>query len=486
MAVNQGSRGALVTWTVIMTILFVTMTIVAIYSYVEAGNQREAATKLAQQYGDILAEGELSSPDLAALKEARSSAPEGSDINPSMKLMRVAMAQRDALARLISGSATTDPARAQMGATAALTASAEKVKELTGAVLPIESATGAIEALTRIVTDLKTEAETMKQQRDAANAAAEAAAKRAQETIESLNQNVEVIRGQSNQALAQVDAVTQTKDQQIAELNARLDEAAKAAQEQSARDQVQIADLGAQVKKSQEQIRILTDRLRGLRQDPTQAVIRQADGIISRIAGNNAVYINLGAGDQITPGLTFSVYDKVTGIPAAGDPTTDANLPEGKASIEVIRVGQNSSECRIISQKRGEVLSEGDLIVNLVYDRNVKFNFLVFGNFDLDQNGVATAGDAEVVKRLITQWGGRVVDTLDVNTDFLVLGAEPVVPPFSREELEDPINKAKYDSAIAEEQAYQDLRTQARDFYIPILNQNRFLHLIGFYDQARK
>jgi BRCT domain type II-containing protein len=29
------------------------------------------------------------------------------------------------------------------------------------------------------------------------------------------------------------------------------------------------------------------------------------------------------------------------------------------------------------------------------------------------------------VRRLITQWGGRLADEVNVNTDFIVLGAQP-------------------------------------------------------------
>jgi hypothetical protein len=36
------------------------------------------------------------------------------------------------------------------------------------------------------------------------------------------------------------------------------------------------------------------------------------------------------------------------------------------------------------------------------------------------------------VKRLVTQWGGEVVPEINVDTDFVVLGAEPQVPSFRR------------------------------------------------------
>jgi hypothetical protein len=33
---------------------------------------------------------------------------------------------------------------------------------------------------------------------------------------------------------------------------------------------------------------------------------------------------------------------------------------------------------------------------------------------------------------------------------------------------------------------YQELRQTARDLHIPILNQNRFLYYVGYYDQAKR
>ena len=51
--------------------------------------------------------------------------------------------------------------------------------------------------------------------------------------------------------------------------------------------------------------------------------------------------------DPLPAGTTFEVYDKNEGIPGLGtDPLSENNMPIGKASIEVIRVGQNSSVLR--------------------------------------------------------------------------------------------------------------------------------------------
>src|SRR5207237_669052 len=86
---------------------------------------------------------------------------------------------------------------------------------------------------------------------------------------------------------------------------------------------------------------------------------------------------------------------------------------------------------------------------------NIKYNFVVYGDFDMDRNGVATPGEADIVKRLITQWGGKLMDLVNVDTDFVVLGKEPVLPTFTKEELQDPFNAKKLADAQAALDAYQ-------------------------------
>jgi hypothetical protein len=129
----------------------------------------------------------------------------------------------------------------------------------------------------------------------------------------------------------------------------------------------------------------------------------------------------------------------------------------------------------------------GDLIANLVYEPNVKFRFKVFGDFDIDQDGKATPQEADVVKRLIAQWGGIVTDDLNIDTDFLIMGKEPVVPAIPAEQLkDDPIREFEQKKAEEARKAYDDVKNKALELHTPVLNQNRFLYFIGFFDQARK
>jgi len=118
----------------------------------------------------------------------------------------------------------------------------------------------------------------------------------------------------------------------------------------------------------------------------------------------------------------------------------------------------------------------------------------VYGDFDLDNNGQASAQDAAVIKRLVSQWGGTLVpianpekpaDSISVDVDFIVMGLEPVVPP-KDETVTDPIIIAQIQKATEDQKRYLDVRERAAQLGIPIMNQNRFLYYTGYFDQARR
>jgi hypothetical protein len=233
------------------------------------------------------------------------------------------------------------------------------------------------------------------------------------------------------------------------------------------------------------------DRLKALlalrRQDTKEPTVRRTDGVITRVSDDGkSVYINRGSGDQISPGLTFEVYDRNEGVPALGDGMREEDMPVGKGSIEVINIGATSSECRIVKTTPGMTISVGDPIANLVYDPNLKYNFMIYGKFDLDHNKVSTDQETDVIKRLVTQWGGKVVDKVDIDTDFVVLGTEPTLPNYSEEEKSNPEIVKKIADATAEIDAYNKVRADAKDLHIPVMNQNRFLYFVGYYDQAKR
>jgi len=183
------------------------------------------------------------------------------------------------------------------------------------------------------------------------------------------------------------------------------------------------------------------------------------------------------------------VYDAEIGIPklGKGDQGMSADqMPVGKGSIEVTQVGPGYSVCRVVREDRAQPIMEGDLVANLVYDPKAKYNFLVYGNFDLDGDGRPNPNDAGVIKRLVTQWGGRLATEVNVNTDFIVMGIEPAVPVLGEEDKDDPLKVREHQEAVQARERYLNIRDSATRLSIPILNQNRFLYYVGYFDQARR
>jgi len=250
---------------------------------------------------------------------------------------------------------------------------------------------------------------------------------------------------------------------------------------------------------------------------PGDIMVRASAGQIKAVAGDEC-FINLGKGDQVPVGMTFEVYDANKGIPSlasqgnarsapgrltfgsaafAGSMADEYafNSPTGKGSIEVVSIGSDHmAECRIVHVEPGEIIGPGDLIANLVYNRNVKFNFLVYGDFDVARTG-AHADDANVIRRLIEQWGGQVQPIADAGdpaksvspeTDFVVVGKEPQMPNLADEEQRTPPGEYQMDQFRKKLQAYRDVLTLAGEYGIPVLNQNRFLYYTGFFDQATR
>jgi hypothetical protein len=283
--------------------------------------------------------------------------------------------------------------------------------------------------------------------------------------------------------MAQLAAFHQQTEGTVAQIRTSSNTTLTQAQQQNEQLTAQLNQAQATIKQKDQQIEALSGKLRGIRVNPNEASIQRPDGQIVRLPGNNLAVINLGTGDHVAVGMTFEVYDKYTGVPALGaDGTREGDMPTGKGSIEIVKVGAGFSECRIIRKEPGISMVQGDLVVNLVYDKTQKYNFVVYGDFDMDNDGRTAPGDAEVIRRLITAWGGNVVNDVNVNTDFVVMGVEPKVD--AKPPADDAVAIAAYQRAQAELDKYLDVRKQAMSLNIPILNQNRFLNFVGYTSQA--
>lgn len=187
-----------------------------------------------------------------------------------------------------------------------------------------------------------------------------------------------------------------------------------------------------------------------------------------------SITIDRGRQHKIVVGATFAVYDDASGI----RPNAQGEYPAGKAAIEVVRINEATSECRVTRSTAGNPVVRGDVIANALYDPNKTYKFTVFGNFDTNGDGRHTPQERDDLAVFIEGWDGVVVSKLEGDVDFLVLGQKPVLPP--EPGPNDPIEVVQHYLRIQSRvREYEELLEQARATKTPVLNQNRLYTLIG-------
>jgi hypothetical protein len=492
---QQGSRAGLVATLVVFVVLFLVAVIMWIYEGTQLQKSQGLLTTLNQKYTQVANAGQMTEgSEVSKLMDAKAKLPN----LPGNTAVDVALGEIGRLTADIDGTPATSFVVADNRAANAVIAAEHLLSSRGGPTSAPAVASGAgVPASDSLVAVIeKLSAKLKEQMKTNAAAAGDSAASKADldarvknwnDQYAELNKQLEAAKqratdAESKLADAEKDYATKTQasdgsaQQSVKEAGAQVQQL----QQENAKAK---AELAAAKKKMDG----LEQRLAQFRPDVRNATIRHGDGTVIRVPSSTVCYINLGQGDHLPVGITFEVYDKAEGIPPLGaDPLTNNGLPVGKASIEVVQVGQNSSECRIVHLTPGATVAEGDLIANLVYDRNTTYNFVVFGAFDIEQTGAATTEQGEVVKSLVTRWGGHLQPKVNPNTDFVVIGKEPEVPALTKEQLDDPLLRAKYDQAVADLKSYQDIVNQAAELHVPIMNQNRFMYYIGYYDQMQR
>lgn len=316
---------------------------------------------------------------------------------------------------------------------------------------------------------------------------------------------------QLQQSLQDVEARAQTAEQQMAQLKTQYDQSVQqltAKLESTAGEfaayRQQVEQMGSQLQQQVTQVRqereqeLTEAQNRNAELEQENQVLRQklaevqgadgaiqppnvtdADGrVVSVVQDGSKVYLNRGRADNLVLGMTFEVFRSDELVKP-----DDYDQLRGKATVEIIDVGENASVARVVRRDRGAVISAGDQLVNVVYDPQATYKFMVFGDFDIDGTGEATVADRQRIESMITRWGGGLTEDLSYDVDFLVLGQEPALPePLPRDTI-DPQKIKAHVQAQQEYERYQSLIGQARSLSIPILNQNRFLALVGYYQR---
>ncbi|MDX1681715.1 MAG: BRCT domain-containing protein [Phycisphaeraceae bacterium] len=244
-----------------------------------------------------------------------------------------------------------------------------------------------------------------------------------------------------------------------------------------------INELNSQVSQLEQELEITKRKLESTQIAQGSATVESRplapDGqVVSLLSEEGMAYINRGREDRITLGMTFEVFN-----PNAIVELTEFDELRGKATLEVISVSDRSAVGRVVRKKEGVTVNEGDNIINLVYDPEATFKFFVHGDFDIDRDEVITNTERRRLEAMIEGWGGKLVSDLTYDVDYLLLGIEPELPEKPTGDIPDPVKLREYIHAKKKYDRYQELLKQAQQLSVPVLNQNRFLALIGYYQR---
>lgn len=264
------------------------------------------------------------------------------------------------------------------------------------------------------------------------------------------------------------------KDEQLARQQAESEAIGEELNRTKVQQQAMAQNHEIEVYRLRENLKSLEEQIAVLKPggfDPYD-ILMKADGRVLRaIPGSDVIYIDLGQRDHVKPGLTFEVFSAT-----AGGGRADYR---GKASVEVAAVMETTAECIITRDTPGRPIVEGDVVVNIAYERNRPPKFAIRGEFDLDYNNERDWNGGERVAAIVRAWGGQVSEQIDETTDFVVLGMGPQLPPVSGGPVSDVI-RSLTDSRLNQLTQYRNDIERARSLYIPIITQSQFLFLTGY------
>lgn len=203
------------------------------------------------------------------------------------------------------------------------------------------------------------------------------------------------------------------------------------------------------------------------------------DGKVLESGGSDAlVFLDIGNKQRVRPGMTFEVFDSAEQIASA-----DQNHMRGKASIQIMKAGDDTSTARIIRSTPGQPVLRGNIIANAVYSPNHRYRFLVHGKFDLDTDNRSTQGETDALRNRIAQWGGVLSDQdrITGDLDFIVLGTPPR-RPMALQPNAPEAEVAAFQETNAACDLYEKILAEATAAKIPVLNWNRFQSLTGMTD----
>lgn len=269
----------------------------------------------------------------------------------------------------------------------------------------------------------------------------------------------------------------QTADQRADTLWTQLEEETakrKALNQELLKTQANLELSDSALKKAKEQLAIINPP------PDKKTSAYQPDGEIMLIDDHaKVVHLNIGSNDHVYQGLTLSVYDRNVPIPKDG---------KAKAEVEVFDISKTFSSARILRSEIKRPILTGDIVANLIWDSKKINIFVLSGDFDINGDGVADKNATYNITSLIRKWGGAVADTVTIDTDFVILGAQPKVlkkPTFEELEIR-PDAMKRYDASMRRFNRYKEVQSKAQTLWIPVFKYDTFLYFIGYKDKIGK
>jgi|GEM_PF-499473 len=269
----------------------------------------------------------------------------------------------------------------------------------------------------------------------------------------------------------------QTTTEQIQNWKEKLDTAVELQNNQTE----QIATLNEKVKQTETELNEALTKLSLMKSIPdnlTAAVASDAT-VFTADLQRKVIYLNIGSKDHVYPGLTFSIFDPRSPIDEDTKP---------KAEVEVFRVNESSCAAKILSSSKRDSIIQNDVAVNMGWSGKSNCSFMIIGDFDFDGDGITDRNGIEKAQQLIARWGGRVMDDLTVETDFIIVGKEPkeVKRPSQAKIDNDPEVEVKYTKSVERVKQYKELLDKAKQYSVPVFNRKRFMQLTGYETSSRK
>lgn len=463
MAVVRPARSSPPYALIIFIVLWVISTALAVMFYVWWNNDVQTTERAEKELRAVASRNEINSPAVRLLVER----PVTGGTSTSTTIVGRLLAENAALKELIKGDGNAPYQAIDEAARAARVSANLTDGALVDGLAKLQE---EIQKQRKLVEELRGSLATATQQYESARSSFESAKTGNEKSIDALKGDVSRLTGSLTTAKNQLDETVTRYEKEKTAAAARLE----AEQREIA---TQIALLNEEVNKRNRTIEELKHELDIHRPKPGDKAMTVADGKIIRASlGSSEIWINLGKKDNVKTGLTFAVYDPRLGVNSGPE-------GRGKGAIEVIEVGDNQARARVIHTEKGQSIMQDDLIANLAYHRTKdrKSRFVIYGDFDLDGDGVSTPGEREKLERLVATWGGVIDDKLTTQTDYLVVGAMPGSATARLMEQTEQSEDLKAKRA-EEQKSYDQLIADARDFSIPVLNANRFLGMIGYYN----